>query len=563
MENRLPPYARHHHERRVRHRAANRDSDSGNRGATDGAEGGDTITTTSTATTTTSTSTAPGGGATDRPRQFHPQFYGVRIPSIQPGQRPSLYDWAPIAVPLPTSDSSASPEVGLPPISAIERNRGREVGLPQAVALGRLPVWYRYEPPPSPPPQGNSGESPFRMAVMQSLRNNNPRRTGRRRESQDGEGNNNNSNSNNSNSNNNDGIPRFPWRDAADPFGFHDSILHPPSTSTSSTSSTSSSSSSRYHSSVHSDGTRDIVDAIHYLSTLRRSSSREESLHLATSTIVQLHNDYSDLLHLTSDLLLDTRPLTVAETSWLKVGGVFWGTQRTPPPIPPHRLLTLGENGLRFHHPESPLFHHYHHANPPPPPPGEKNTNSWTVKVHLTSIDYSTMRLTGTMEAFPEWQKGSTNTYLEGEIVDFNTYTLETTTMGPGTTTIEHDARNWRRVEPFCGLRTGEVVRGLLSRSFMRGVLEEWVLMRWKEKHFLPSTDPPDSDSSDPGSPDSPDLEDPNNGGGGLTIGGFYYLSLRREDGRIGGFYHDVVGAPNQRLELRPQKRLFPSYQFR
>jgi len=50
---------------------------------------------------------------------------------------------------------------------------------------------------------------------------------------------------------------------------------------------------------------------------------------------------------------------------------------------------------------------------------------------------------------------------------------------------------------------------------------------------------------------------------GGLTIGGFYYLSLRRDDGRIQGYYYDSQSQPFQELTLMPSKRLFPSYQFR
>ncbi|KAI9836317.1 MAG: hypothetical protein M1838_005088, partial [Thelocarpon superellum] len=49
----------------------------------------------------------------------------------------------------------------------------------------------------------------------------------------------------------------------------------------------------------------------------------------------------------------------------------------------------------------------------------------------------------------------------------------------------------------------------------------------------------------------------------GLTISGFYYLSLRRSDGFIEGLYYDPASAPYQHLVLQPVRRTFPSYEFR
>lgn len=50
---------------------------------------------------------------------------------------------------------------------------------------------------------------------------------------------------------------------------------------------------------------------------------------------------------------------------------------------------------------------------------------------------------------------------------------------------------------------------------------------------------------------------------GGLTIGGFYFLSLKRDDGRIQGYYYDPQSQPFQELTLKPQKPVFPTYEFR
>ena len=49
----------------------------------------------------------------------------------------------------------------------------------------------------------------------------------------------------------------------------------------------------------------------------------------------------------------------------------------------------------------------------------------------------------------------------------------------------------------------------------------------------------------------------------GLTISGFYYISLRRSDGFVEGLYYDPASTPYQHLVLYPLYRSFPTYQFR
>lgn len=51
----------------------------------------------------------------------------------------------------------------------------------------------------------------------------------------------------------------------------------------------------------------------------------------------------------------------------------------------------------------------------------------------------------------------------------------------------------------------------------------------------------------------------------GLTISGFYYISLRRSDGQIEGLYYDPGSSPYQQLSLKPEtpKMVCPSYAFR
>ena len=52
----------------------------------------------------------------------------------------------------------------------------------------------------------------------------------------------------------------------------------------------------------------------------------------------------------------------------------------------------------------------------------------------------------------------------------------------------------------------------------------------------------------------------------GLTISGFYYISVHRETGRIEGMYYDPGSSPYQQLSLDPilkDKMVFPAYKFR
>jgi hypothetical protein len=54
----------------------------------------------------------------------------------------------------------------------------------------------------------------------------------------------------------------------------------------------------------------------------------------------------------------------------------------------------------------------------------------------------------------------------------------------------------------------------------------------------------------------------PSDAQSGLTISGFYYVSLRRSDGHIEGLYYDPLSTPYQYLSLMPEKRMFPAYEF-
>lgn len=86
------------------------------------------------------------------------------------------------------------------------------------------------------------------------------------------------------------------------------------------------------------------------------------------------------------------------------------------------------------------------------------------------------------MEAFTDFQKPASDktsitTYLEGEIIDFKTHSLETFNFPSN---IKDDAQNWRKLEPFCQLSNEQLVKSLVSRKFMKGLTDNWVFMRWK-----------------------------------------------------------------------------------
>ncbi len=115
----------------------------------------------------------------------------------------------------------------------------------------------------------------------------------------------------------------------------------------------------------------------------------------------------------------------------------------------------------------------------------------------------------------------------------------------------------------------------LRSRSWIENVLlKEWVLMRWKERCFIPDSHRVKGGEDPPR--ESPAPPQPGTGNGtqqavppaaardavrtisadpttyGLTISGFYYVALRRQTGEIEGLYYDPGSLPFQVLELRP-----------
>ncbi|KAI9703652.1 MAG: hypothetical protein M1836_007422 [Candelina mexicana] len=293
-----------------------------------------------------------------------------------------------------------------------------------------------------------------------------------------------------------------------------------------------------------------LEEAIKYLERVRFSNSYEESLCVAAAGGFVREGFFTENQE---DFVLDTADIVPPpESSWLAVGGVFSGSQHAAHgsqysrlQLPPTNNGPTSMNGSTPTQvfPNGSRFAWTHGPTDPRPIPIEEK---WPVKVTIHSIDYDSMTLAGTMEAFnvPDasspTHKSSIVTFLEGEIIDFNTYTLETKSFSAD---AKIDGAYWRMLEPFKRLNDDEIVKNLVSKKWLTEELaRNWILMRWKaEKCFIT---PSDCRS-------------------GLTISGFYYVSLRRDNGHIEGLYHDPSSSPYQQLIITPEKRLFPTYEFR
>ncbi|KAL4765696.1 GID4/VID24 family protein [Aspergillus foveolatus] len=297
-----------------------------------------------------------------------------------------------------------------------------------------------------------------------------------------------------------------------------------------------------------------LKETIRYLDRLRYSSSFEESLRSAADGgFVQL-----DLISWDEDdFILDTSSLCPPpECSWLRPGMTFSGFQRAassasvilPQQGPSsssndpmivngsdqNRITIQTTNGRRYF--ASQVYNLR-----------TGKEENWPVKVTIHDVNTHDMTLSGTMEAYniPDKTSPSHNavivTFLEGEIIDFNSHTLETKNFKAD---AEIDSTYWRELQPFKDLTDDEMTRNLVSRKWITDELcKGWILMRWKERCFITPTDARQ----------------------GLTISGFYYISLHRETGNIEGLYYDPGSSPYQQLSLKPETKMMtrPSYSFR
>ncbi|PWY95455.1 hypothetical protein BO94DRAFT_619887 [Aspergillus sclerotioniger CBS 115572] len=298
-----------------------------------------------------------------------------------------------------------------------------------------------------------------------------------------------------------------------------------------------------------------LKETIRYLDRLRFSTSFEESL---TSAAAGGFVNTDFLGGNEDDFILDTTSIAPPpECSWLRPGVVFSGSQRAassansifariPSPSTSqdpvivngsdnnNRISVYTTTGRRY------LANNIYNL-------GSGKDENWPVKVTIHSINPDDMTLSGTMEAYNIPDKTTPAhdahivTYLEGEIIDFNTHTLETKNFKAD---AEIDSTYWRELQPFKDLTDEEMTRNLVSRKWVTEQLSRrWILMRWKERCFITPTDSRQ----------------------GLTISGFYYISLNRQSGQIEGLYYDPGSSPYQQLSLKPETRkmVCPSYGFR
>ncbi|KAJ5764195.1 hypothetical protein N7533_002876 [Penicillium manginii] len=302
------------------------------------------------------------------------------------------------------------------------------------------------------------------------------------------------------------------------------------------------------HRQLHSVGSGDTLlkNTITYLDRLRYSSSFEESISSAAATGFLFENfHWKD-----SDFILDTNTIAPPATcSWLRPGVVFSGCQRAA-----NTGSILSQRVSNSRGPGEPVIVNggeeprinVHTTNGRRYLANNREEN-WPVKVTIHNINYAEMTLSGTMEAYNIPDKTSPThdahivTFLEGEIIDFNQHTLETKNFKAD---ADIDSTYWRELQPFKDLTDSEIAKNLVSRKWITEQLAKgWILMRWKERCFITPTDSRQ----------------------GLTISGFYYISLRREDGQIEGLYYDPGSSPYQQLSLKPEtpKMVRPSYTFR
>lgn len=315
-----------------------------------------------------------------------------------------------------------------------------------------------------------------------------------------------------------------------------------------------------------------LRETIKYLERIRCSNSLSENIASAVTRGVapeELVAGYTE-----TDFILETSFIPLpSRNSWLQPGSVFSGSQKAVNSIGGHNFEMLSHRLSRnasqpadsqgssiTNESTSQISvstssgRRYWASNVPQSPGHQQHQNHrdpkhelWPVKVTIHSIDYSDMTLTGTMEAYNIPDKTSPTrdahivTFLEGEIIDLNAHSLETVSFQAS---ADVDCTYWRELRPFRGLSDEQMTKSLLSKKWVMDELNKnWILMRWKERCFITPTDARQ----------------------GLTISGFYYISLHRETGEIEGLYYDPGSSPYQQLSLIPEKQTmaFPAYDLR
>ncbi|KAI9884614.1 MAG: hypothetical protein M1823_003601 [Watsoniomyces obsoletus] len=286
-------------------------------------------------------------------------------------------------------------------------------------------------------------------------------------------------------------------------------------------------------SSVSVDGGGPLEQAIRYLERVRDPQPGDEDL------VAMCARYFADLAYLDPEMGKDLQDVVVnarsisgpAETSWLRIGSVFEGTQHAAgiPNSLRRRLsshlssssglggsnhtnnnnnniesrgstpdASAGGGGAATTGPSSALADNHVSLRYLMDSQcccigdfdGTEHFDKWPVKVTIHSIDYETMQLAGEMEAFdvpdrtaPEY-KSSITTFLEGEMIDFTHHTLRTKNYR---SSPRIDSIYWQKLLPFRGHDEREVCHWLLSKKWLEEHLsKEWILMRWKGILLIP-----------------------------------------------------------------------------
>ncbi|KAJ4362013.1 hypothetical protein N0V83_010954 [Neocucurbitaria cava] len=277
-----------------------------------------------------------------------------------------------------------------------------------------------------------------------------------------------------------------------------------------------------------------LEHTVRYLARIRHSDTVDDSVNCALDAGF-LSKDYFCIQY--ADFVTDTYSLPPpAETSWLAPGAVLSGCQHATSVVTPmtatapgstttmHRFRVVDGQGVAtppsLPPPIRPWVSNSYSSTRGPPqqsPDGlaaSPQQDRWPVKVTIHSVDWENMSLSATMEAYnvpshPHTHQSllgtstdgttpspfsssqqftrtsSITTYLEGEILDFNTHTLLTESFK---SSAANDATYWRKLPPFAKMTDDEIVKALTSKKFFTEVLgRDWILMRWKERCFVKS----------------------------------------------------------------------------
>ncbi|CAD7700270.1 unnamed protein product, partial [Ostreobium quekettii] len=147
--------------------------------------------------------------------------------------------------------------------------------------------------------------------------------------------------------------------------------------------------------------------------------------------------------------------------------------------------------------------------------------NPWKVSVQIHCYSSELGYVCGTMKAHVSPQSPVV-TFWEGEIVDNHNHSFFTNKWDASQVT---DLEYWRKFGSFAQLG-----RRVARQGGRCGQLKDfpYIFMRWKEKFFISKQEESQ-----------------------LTIQGFYYVCLSRQNGEIWGYYYDPDSQPYQELELR------------